>query len=356
MGLRIGGWSLAAAAMSVNAACMNFRPDPPLLPADVTASAPPERWAVDGGRGATAPIVAHGGRVYLGGADRQVRAIAIDSGQELWHRRLGGTVLGGVVLRDSMLYLATSRPDGRILALHAETGETIWQAGSGDVSVPLAVGDDVIAGINRKGELVAVDPATGKVRWRRRIGLSRLAPLALPGEFLVAKGDSVIRIEAGGGRVRSRAALTATPIDWQSAGHLLIVTGADSSLMGLRPADLSVAWRASLDGPVLGRVAVHADTAWVVTRPGTLYEVLHREGRAEPRRLATLRAPITTGVTRLDGILLVGGADGVLRGLRRDGGTEWQVTLSWNITVDPVAVPGGFIAAGGDGDLHLFAQ
>jgi hypothetical protein len=76
----------------------------------------------------------------------------------------------------------------------------------------------------------------------------------------------------------------------------------------------------------------------------------------EPRVVARLGEPITTGVTPIGAHLLVGGADGALRALTREGAVAWRVNLSWNITVDPIAVPGGFLAAGGDGDLHRFVE
>ena len=117
----------------------------------------------------------------------------------------------------------------------------------------------------------------------------------------------------------------------------------------------AVACRAPLDGPVLGSAGVRGDTIWVVTRRGTLYEVGPGE-RSAPRRITGFDAPITTGVTPIEDQLIVGGADGVLRGITPDGRTAWLVNLSWNITVDPVAVPGGFLAAGGDGDLHRFSE
>ena len=353
-GVRVGGWSLAAALVSVNAACMNFRPDPAAIPVEAAGSAPMESWTVDGGRGATAPMIAEGGRVYLAGADRQVRAIDIESGGEVWHRRLTGTILGGVLLRDSVLYVATSRPDGKVHALDATTGRTRWRSSAGDISTSLAIAGGAVGAINRRGELVALDLDRGALRWRRRIGVSRLAPLAVGDAFLVAAGDSILRIDAANGRTAARWRLPFAIIGWQRVDGVLVLAGADSALARLDPETFEIMWRSELDAPVLGRLGVRADTAWAITRRGTLYQV--DLATAAARRVVGLGAPITTGVTPIDGHLVVGGADGVLRGITRDGAVAWRVNLSWNITVDPVAVPGGFLAAGGDGDLHRFTE
>lgn len=343
------------ALVTVNAGCMNFRPDPAELPAAASGNAPSESWTVDGGRGATPPMVVEDGRVYLAGADRQVRAISVETGEAVWHRRLTGAILGGVLLRDSMLYLATSRPDGKVHALDARDGRSRWKRSAGDIAAPLAQAGGAIAGINREGELVALELASGAVRWRRQVGITRLPPLGSGDGFLVSAGDSLLRIDAASGRVTSRGRLPFAMIGWQQIDGMLVAAAADSTLIGLDPATFEVTWSVTLDGPVLGPVGTRGDTAWVVTRRGTLYGI-DLESPTTPRRVATFTAPITTGVTPIDDLLLIGGADGVLRGITRTGDVAWRINLSWNITVDPVPVPGGFLAAGGDGDLHRFTE
>ncbi|HEU4828592.1 MAG TPA: PQQ-binding-like beta-propeller repeat protein [Gemmatimonadales bacterium] len=334
---------------------MNFRPDPAELPAAAAGNAPSESWTVDGGRGATPPMVTEEGRVYLAGADRQVRAIDIETGQEVWHRRLTGTILGGVLLRDSVLYLATSRPDGRVHALDARDGSSNWKASAGDIAAPLAIAGGAVAGVNRDGELVALELSNGRERWRRQIGISRLPPLASGNGFLVSAGDSLLQLDAATGRISARGRLPFAMIGWQQLDGLLIGATTDSAIVGLHPATFAVVWRALLDGPVLGSVGVQADTAWAVTRRGTLYEI-DLDSPTSPRRVTAFTAPITTGVTPIGEHLVLGGADGVLRGITRTGEVVWRLNLTWNITVDPVPVPGGFLAAGGDGDLHRFAE
>ncbi|HEX6645099.1 MAG TPA: PQQ-binding-like beta-propeller repeat protein, partial [Gemmatimonadales bacterium] len=336
--------------MSVNAACINFRPDPESIPDAHAALAPGEAWQVDGGRGTTAPMILREGRLYLAGADRQVRALDVETGAELWHRRLPGPILGGVLLGDSLLFVASARPDDRIHALDLATGRTAWTAAAGDLPEPLALAGGAVAGVNRRGHLVGFDARTGAVRFRRRVGRTRLQPIAAEAAFLVAAGDSVLRIEPDSGRVVARGRLPVLPLEWQAARERIVLTGADSSVVALEPATFSVAWRAILDGPVLGPLTFRGDTAWAVTRRGTIYELTLPGPRT--RVVARLGEPITTGVTPLGRHLLVGGADGALRALTREGAVAWRVNLSWNITVDPVPVPGGFLAAGGDGDLH----
>ena len=337
--------------MTVNAACANFRPPPPGVAPEAAGAAPAEVWSVKAGRGITDPLVVSGSTALLAGTDRVLRAISLDDARERWTRRLPGAAVGGVVLRDSVLYLATHRPQGRILAVNAETGIRLWETGSGEATTGVGTAGGLVGVVNNRGYLVALDARTGRQRWARRVGLSRVAPAGTGDAFVVATQDSLLRVETTAGRTTHRRASPGAVLDgWlPSGGHLVAPTG-DSLVVAIDPVTLATAWSARVDSPVMGDLAIRGDTIWAVTRIGSLYRIV--EGK--PAHLASLHAPVTTGVALVGDLLLVGAADGLLRALAPDGSEVWRVGLSWNITVDPVALPDGFIALGGDGDLHRF--
>ena len=350
--MRIGGWSLAALGMTVNAACANFRPPPPRIPPEAAGAAPAEVWATRAGRGISDPLVVSGSTALFAGTDRVLRAISVDDATERWSRRLPGAAVGGVLLDDSVLYLATHRPQGRILAVNAETGVRLWESGTGEATTGVGTAGDLVAIVNRRGQLVALDGRSGRQRWVRRVGLSRVAPTGVGAAFIVSTQDSLLRVETSAGRTTHRRASPGPALAaWMPYRGQLVAPTGDSLIVGVDPADLRETWRARVDAPVMGNLAVHGDTIWAVTRIGTLYRIV-AGGRAEP--LATLGAPVTTGVAVVGDLLLLGAADGVLRAMTRDGREAWRVGLSWNITVDPVPVTDGFLALGGDGDLHRF--
>ena len=337
--------------MTVNAACANFRPPPPGVAPEAAGAAPAEVWSVKAGRGITDPLVVSGSTALLAGTDRVLRAISLDDARERWTRRLPGAAVGGVALRDSVLYLATQRPQGRILAVNAETGIRLWETGSGEATTGVGTAGGLVGVVNNRGYLVALDARTGRQRWARRVGLSRVAPAGTGDAFVIATQDSLLRVETTAGRTTHRRASPGAVLDgWlPSGGHLVAPTG-DSLVVAIDPVTLATAWSARVDSPVMGDLAIRGDTIWAVTRIGSLYRIV--EGRAA--HLASLHAPVTTGVALVGDLLLVGAADGLLRALAPDGREVWRVGLSWNITVDPVALPDGFIALGGDGDLHRF--
>lgn len=349
--MRIGGWSLAALGMSVNAACANFRPPPPQVAPEAAGAAPAEIWSVKAGRGITDPLVVSGSTALLAGTDRVLRAISVDDARERWSRRLPGAAVGGVALRDSVLYLATHRPQGRIVAVHAESGLRLWETSSGEATTGVGIAGGLVGVVNNRGDLVALDERTGRQRWRRRVGLSRVAPAGAGDAFVIATQDSLLRVETTAGRTTHRRGSPGAVLDgWVPLDGRLVAPTGDSLVVAIDPMTLATAWTARVDSPVMGDLAVRGDTIWAVTRIGSLYRIV--QGR--PERLASLGAPVTTGVALVGDLLVFGAADGLLRALTADGREVWRVGLSWNITVDPVALADGFIALGGDGDLHRF--
>ena len=354
-GLQLGWWSVVVLGMSVNAACINYRP-PPTPVADALAGDPPERvWRLHAGRGISAPVSVEGGRAYAAGADRKVYAIDLDSGRVAWNRRLSGAALGGVLSHDSTLFVATARPEGRVFALDKATGRQRWRASVGEVGAPLAWAGGLVLAATRRGDLVALDAARGRPRWRKRLGSIRSAPvLADSGTVVVATVDSLFRVSIANGHVTHRRALPGSTLrGWLPLGEALAAVTTDSTVIGIRRDDLTSLWEAHADAPLFGAPALRGDTMYVVSRIGTLYRI--PPGAPEGMSVVTrLRWPVTSGVSVVDGHLVIGGADGILRALDGEGREVWRVALWRPIDVDPLPLDDGFLAVGGNGDFHRY--
>jgi outer membrane protein assembly factor BamB len=162
------------------------------------------------GDGWSSPVVV-GNRVYLttatdGGKSCRVLAFTADTGKELWNREVVRQVVKRLEGRNSpatptpaadgeRVYVAFN--DGTLAAVTADTGETAWvnrdfpyysQHGLGaspalykDLVVMAydgsSEGPDRLVGWQKawdKAVLVALDKATGKLRWKASRGLSRI--------------------------------------------------------------------------------------------------------------------------------------------------------------------------------------
>ncbi len=352
----MGGWSLAALGMSVNAACINFHPPPEPIPPAAAGDAPAEAWVASTARGVSAPLAVTGRILVAAAANRRMVALSTDSAQTLWTVHLPGEATGGVLAGDGRLYVGTGRPSGRIEAVSL-AGKPVWSTRTGQITSPLTRVGDMITAMNDHQQLVAINATTGRLRWQRHAGSSRTAPAdAGGGLVLVTTMDSLLLFETSAGRVVARRPARGVSLSgWTRVGSWLVSGTSDSAVVGLDPGTLEDAWRVHTDAPVLGPVAVKGDTIWAASRIGTVYEITGTNAPSS-RVVARLGWPLTSGVAAMGDDLVVGGADGVLRGLNHDGSEHWRVQVWPAVDVPPVPLPDGFLAIGGAGDLHRFIR
>ncbi|MEP7225989.1 MAG: PQQ-binding-like beta-propeller repeat protein, partial [Gemmatimonadales bacterium] len=342
---------------SVNAACVNFRPPPTPMTAAAAGDAPAPVWTSRAGRRLTGLVGVGDNTLYAGGMDRKVYAVNLASGEVRWSARLSGMVLGGVLLSGDTIFAATSRPGGQVHALRRSDGKKIWSVPAAPIAAPLAMVGGVLVAQTQRGEVLALDPGTGKVRWRRRVGVAR-APAAAAGDggILVSTTDSLFRLGVADGKVTHRVTSPGTVVaSWFPRAGALLAGTTDSQVVSIRSADLRRIWTLAVDAPVLGSLAAIGDTLFLATRVGTIYRVdPDSEPKAEP--IASLDWPVTAPVTVLKGQILLGGADGTIRALRSDGTEIWRVRVWRPVELSPVPLVDGLVAIGGNGDLHRYRR
>ena len=352
-----GGFSLAALLCLVNAACLNYRPKLQPLPENAGTIPLAQSWNVKAGRGASGRVTILDSVMFLGDADRRVYAIDLTSGTTRWSKRLAGSVFGGVTGSGDTLFTVTDRPNSRVVALRATDGGIVWERDAGKPSAPITLADGRVLLATFDGRLVGLDEHSGVIEWERRLGPSRAAAMrAGPDTVVFATADSVFSLRTENGTVLNRVPSPGTILGgFRAAADLLIAGTTDSFLVGLRPGDLATVWKLKLDAAILEPPAVHGDTAFVVSRSGTLYRVALRPA-PEARILADLHWPVTAPPVRFRSWVLVGGADGVIRAIAPGGNEDWRLVLWQPIRMAPVVLTDGIIAIGGTGDLSRYQQ
>ena len=358
-----GALSLVLLLGTVNAACARAA-QVPAAPAAAEPSgasgssgAPPQVWRSKASRRFTGRLVLAGETIYGGGMDRKVVAVDLATGQQRWTSRLGGIIGGGVVVGGDTVFAATTRPEGKVSALEGKRGQRVWRTTTGPVNAPRALIGTTLVVENQKGDVFALNAATGDIRWRRKLGVARIPAVAGDsGTLIVATVDSLFRVNVTGGKVVRRVGSPGAVVaPWIRHGGLLIGGTTDSLVVAVDPDSLVTRWQVALDAPVLSSPASVGDTVFAVSRRGSLYRI---DPGQEPKaqRVAELDWPVTAPVSILDGLVLLGGADGTLRALRTDGTEAWRLQLRWPVEVGVVTLPDGMLAAGGDGDLHRYGR
>ena len=356
-GMSLGALSLALLLGTVNAGCgppPSSMPEPTAAP---TPGGPMQVWRAKAGRRFTGRMVVAGETIYGGGVDRKVYAVDLASGQTRWFSQLGGLIAGGVLVSGDTVYAASSRPEGRVYALDGHTGRRLWRISTGPVGAPLALIDTILVVASQRGEVLGLSPRTGAIRWRRKVGVARIPAVpADSGTLIVATVDSLFRMRVGDGKVLVRAPSPGGILSpWLERDDGLVAGTGDSLVVSIDRRTLTPRWRVSLDAPVLASPAGAGDTLYAASRRGTLYRIV-ADSAPRATAVAALQWPVTAPVSLIDNLVLLGGADGVLRALTPDGSEAWRVQLRWPIELGPMALDDGLLAVGGDGDLHRFRQ
>jgi outer membrane protein assembly factor BamB len=141
-----------------------------LLALDSKNGAPLWRKTLSGR--ASASLVVAGENVIAGTADGSLNWIAVKTGEVKKRVQLGGIPYGTPVRSGPLLLVLVSRGKSRLVALDAATGAVRWEQETPKEWTtyrPLVTGSVVIVGNDEKS-LCAFDRASGKRRWCRPVG------------------------------------------------------------------------------------------------------------------------------------------------------------------------------------------
>jgi len=198
-----------------------------------------------------------GDTVYAGCNDGRLYAVALTTGKERWRYEARDALGTRPALADGVVVVASMQDS--VYAVDARTGAWKWHyrrepregfTVHGAASVATA-GGLVHAGFS-DGTLVALDVATGVVRWERHAAPSGDYPdvdsLALSGGKLYAAAFSgaVVALEAATGKPLWQVALPEASRVAVLPGTLLAVS--TKSVMALSPVDGRTLWTAPLSG------------------------------------------------------------------------------------------------------------
>jgi outer membrane protein assembly factor BamB len=138
------------------------------------------------------PVVA-GGRLFVGTNHGLLLALDTTTGRRLWQRELGRCIASSPAVAGETVVVGVMAAPPQcdrdvpsfVAAFDARTGRTLWRRRSGPVEAsPLVVGSAALTG-SWDGRLVAVDIATGRVRWTFATGRAIKAGAALAGSTAI---------------------------------------------------------------------------------------------------------------------------------------------------------------------------
>lgn len=176
------------------------------------------------------------------------------AGREAWRASMGKVNFPLVaVARDGVFFVASG--DGDLLALQADTGDTLWRASAG-TGLAAGIGSDgrFASVVTRNNDVVTFDG--GREVWRKRVPSAVVTPPLVAGErvFVMGVDRAVHAFDALDGRrlwtfQRPGDALTLAQAGVISAFKNTLLVGQGQRLVALDPLRGTVLWEAPLASP-----------------------------------------------------------------------------------------------------------
>ncbi len=198
------------------------------------------------------------GRVYVATGFGDVIALDAANGTEIWREYVSGPMRSAPSVRSGRLFVLTI--DNRLLALNADTGETLWtHAGVGEAASLLgsaspAVNDDIVVVPYSSGEIVALKVDTGRMVWsdslvsvRRTDSVSTLShirgnPVIDRGTvFAISHGGIMAAIDLRTGQRLWDREIGGMGTPWVAGDYIFVLTN-DAEVVALSQDDGRVYW------------------------------------------------------------------------------------------------------------------
>jgi len=287
------------------------------------------RWSIALAGQPDAPPAIGDDRIYVALRPGIVAAHRLSDGRELWRRDLPTTT--PMAVDDGRLFVASG---SAIHALNAD-GSDAWQTVVGSVSAPLLAQDGwVIAAAD--GRLSALRASDGSTVWTQAVaGVSDQPSIEGATLYLPLADGRVVSLDLATGSVRWERRLYGTPTAVLPFADHVYVGSADKSLYCLDTGDGRVAWRQQIGAVVRGRPAADASRVYVVALDNLLRAFDRDNGalRWSPRGLPfrPITGPVVVGTT----VVVAGTTDTILAFAVATGQPAGQVVLGESLATQP---------------------
>jgi len=194
------------------------------------------KWQTALPGGAAAPLYWDTGWLLASTTAGDLAAFRASDGSPVWRRQLGAPLVAppGPALDRLFLPLA----DNRVVALLLASGETVWERTfSAPATALLALEDQLVFGTTAK-EVMSIDVARGRDRWRWTLGGDMAgSPAADDERIYFASRDNILRaVNRKSGNLRWKAGLSSRPAGGPlRLNDLLLMPLVSNQILGFDP-------------------------------------------------------------------------------------------------------------------------
>jgi outer membrane protein assembly factor BamB len=263
----------------------------------------------------------------------------------------GGEIISSAAARDGIVYFTGRRGD--IYAVDAATGDLRWQVHLGDYilgSSPALAGDLVI--VSGGYALYGLNALTGEEVWKLPVQYTAGSAPTVAGSlvFIASQDGRVYAIDTASGAQEWRYDTEAIIFGSPAVANGVVFVGTDAGMVHAISVESGFyIWRATIEGSVVASAAVVDDRLVVATRGGPVIALQAETGKT----IWTYNVSGRSSVAISQGMVLFGGDDGGLHAISLvDGSPIWLFPTGGPLVSSPVVVGDTVYIASG---LNLYA-
>ena len=174
-----------------------------------------EIWHYEGVHADMSPVV-HNGKLYFGTGYGNYRIYAVDAqtGTEIWSKQMPYPVWGSPSTDENLVFFGLGRgnfsdsdpiPAGKVVAVDAETGDTVWEHEAKDaVLTAIAVQNGNVTFGSRDGSVYCLRATDGKRNWQTGLGNPVVSSPAVTPDTVYAatKNGNIYALSTDDGKVK----------------------------------------------------------------------------------------------------------------------------------------------------------
>ncbi len=206
------------------------------------------RWTFTTQAALWAPPATDGQRLYLASMDHHLYALDAATGKELWRLKMEGALTSTPTLLDGVLYVGELAT--QVAAVDAAQGQVLWQTPT-DAWVwhsPTPLGDDALVVGDMEGQVYALARGDGQVRWQTEVpgGVIGAPAVVEDTVFVTTRQGQLVALDAASGAVKwtkalAEAAIEAGPLPVPELGLLVAPSDPKAPLLAVR-SDGALVW------------------------------------------------------------------------------------------------------------------
>jgi YD repeat-containing protein len=263
-------------------------------------------------------------------------ALDADNGSLRWAKDGSDIAFGAPGAGAGMIFVGNSAGD--VLCLDPLSGKTAWRTRlDGAVRRAPTRSNDRVIVTTVKGAVASLQAGSGQLLWSRQLTEGVGMPTIGAGSVFVAAGQSLYALDLNTGEPRwtfeTRSAILTQPTVWS---NLVLIGTENGQLQGVETADGTERLRWQARGALSARPLVADDAIYIADRSGMLSALRPDGAQLQPiwsydTDTAIVATPLLAG-----GRLIVGTSGGIVYSLdARSGGERAALQLNGSIATSP---------------------